>query len=64
MGLMIFMYKTLFVQIMMINGLLSFPWFAVILGLVLSGTVLIGSLYVPLRNMKKSLQAELTLSGE
>ena len=64
MGLMIFLYKTLFVQIMMINGLLSFPWFAVILGLVLSGIVLIGSLYVPLRNMKKSLQAELTLSGE
>ena len=64
MGLMIYLYKTLFVQIMLINGLISFPWAAVILGLVISTVVLVGSLYIPLRNMKKSLQAELTLSGE
>lgn len=64
MGLVMLLDKLLFSIFVIVEGMLKFPWFAVILGFVLSGLVLVGSLYIPLRNMKKSLQAELTLSGE
>ena len=64
MAIMKYMDYMLFVEMAMIKGLVSFPWIAVIFGLLLSATVLIGSLYIPLRNMKRSLQGELTLSGE
>ncbi len=64
MGLMSYLDKSIISVAVPIQGLVSFPWVAVTVGILLSGAVLVGSLYFPLRNMKRSLASELTLSGE